>query len=398
MDNKLENTVEKIITGKLVSAVISNKRNKTYEVDKIKLRPVRIKDEVMYQASSFVGTKVLHKNLSVEEIKSYIENELRNNFSQGQFVCEEQDINVFVSKKGQVTVKSKSHQKLENQPLTHNRKKIYLIEEGMPADFLVELGVMTKEGMVHKNKYDKFKQINRFLEFIDDIIPKLSKKGQIKILDFGCGKSYLTFAMYYYLKKVKNMDVNITGLDLKEDVIRTCNDLAKKLSYDNLTFLNGNIADYDKESKVDMVVTLHACDTATDYALQKAVQWNARVILSVPCCQHEVNKQIKNDLLSPVLKYGILKERISALLTDGIRAEMLELNGYDAQILEFIDMEHTPKNILIRAVKKDGFVNTDKVMQSSAKLSAYKKEKEDLDSLLEQLSISPKIKELLGNE
>ena len=392
MEEKLVEALNRIIDERLVSVVISNKRNKSYETDKIKVRPVKIKDEIMYQASSFVGTKVLHKNLSLEETRKLVFDNLSNNFSQGQFVGEAEDANILVSKKGQVTVKYKSHEIKEKEPLAHNRKKVYLIEEGVPADFLVELGVMNSQGLVHKNKYDKFRQINRFLEFIDDIIPKLERNKQIRILDFGCGKSYLTFAMYYYLKKVKNIDVAITGLDLKEDVIKTCNALAKKLSYDNLEFLNGDIANYDKESKVDMVVTLHACDTATDYAIYKAVKWDAKVILSVPCCQHEINKQIKNDMLNPVLKYGILKERISALVTDGIRAEVLEEYGYDAQILEFIDMEHTPKNLLIRAVKRD------KLMRSSSGEAKRAKNSEALNTLINELSISPKIKELLDNE
>ena len=388
MREKLKVALDRIINDKLVSAVISNKRNKENEVDKIKVRPVIIKDELLYQVSSFVGPKVLHSNVTIEELKATLEEDLFVNFSQGQFLGQEEDANILVSKKGQVTVKYKKHRLTEKEPLAHNRKKTYLIEEGTPADFLVELGVMNKEGLVHKNKYDKFRQINRFLEFIDDIIPNLEKDKQIRILDFGCGKSYLTFAMYYYFKKVKNIDVAITGLDLKTDVIRDCNALAKKLKYDNLEFLNGDIADYDGESKVDMVVTLHACDTATDYALYKAVKWNARVILSVPCCQHEINKQIKNQLLNPALKYGIIKERMSALLTDAIRAESLSQVGYDAQILEFIDMEHTPKNILIRAVKKDKIVSAKKCEQ----------QKEQLETLIQELNLSPKIKELLNNE
>ena len=210
---------------------------------------------------------------------------------------------------------------------------------------------MNKEGKIHRPAYDKFKQINRFLEFIEDILPALSREREVTILDFGCGKSYLTFAMYYYLKELKKYDVHIIGLDLKEDVIRKCNGLAEKYGYEKLHFLCGDIAEYEGVQKVDMVVTLHACDKATDYALAKAVEWDAQVILSVPCCQHELNDQIQNKMLSPVLKYGLLKERMSALLTDGIRAELLESKGYSTQILEFIDMEHTPKNLLIRAVK-----------------------------------------------
>ena len=216
---------------------------------------------------------------------------------------------------------------------------------------LVDMGIFTGEGKVVKSMYDKFRQINRFLEFIEDILPALSREREVTILDFGCGKSYLTFAMYYYLKELKKYDVHIIGLDLKEDVIRKCNGLAEKYGYEKLHFLCGDIAEYEGVQKVDMVVTLHACDKATDYALAKAVEWDAQVILSVPRCQHELNDQIQNKLLSPVLKYGLLKERMSALLTDGIRAELLESKGYSTQILEFIDMEHTPKNLLIRAVK-----------------------------------------------
>ena len=212
----------------------------------------------------------------------------------------------------------------------------------------MDLGVMTREGKIVNSRYDKFRQINRFLEFIEDILPRLAKDREITILDFGCGKSYLTFAMYYYLHELKQYDVNIIGLDLKEDVIATCSKLSKKYGYEKLHFYRGDIASYEGVQQVDMVVTLHACDTATDFALAKAVNWGASVILSVPCCQHELNGQISNEELSPVFSYGILKERMAALLTDGLRAQMLEYAGYDTQILEFIDMEHTPKNLLIR--------------------------------------------------
>ena len=203
-----------------------------------------------------------------------------------------------------------------------------------------------------KSRYDKFRQINRFLEFIADIMPILPKDRCVRIIDFGCGKSYLTFAMYYYLHELCGLDIRVTGLDLKADVISRCSGLAEKYGYEKLDFQQGDIADFEGEDSVDMVVTLHACDTATDYALYKAVRWNASVILSVPCCQHEVNRQIRNDILAPALKYGLIKERLSALVTDSVRACLLEEKGYETQILEFIDMEHTPKNILIRAVKK----------------------------------------------
>ena len=252
--------------------------------------------------------------------------------------------------------------------------------------FLVELGVQTAEGKVVKAKYDKFRQINRYLEFVRDILPALPREGRpLKIIDFGCGKSYLTFALYYYLKIMNQYDICVIGLDLKKDVIENCQALADKLGYDSLKFQVGDIGSYENDTeRVDMVVTLHACDTATDHALAKAVRWNARVILSVPCCQHELNRQISCDALSPVLKYGLIKERMAALLTDAVRADLLEEYGYDTQILEFIDMEHTPKNILIRAVKKNHI-----------KYHAGVKRHEELVQMERFLHISPTLQRLL---
>jgi len=252
-----------------------------------------------------------------------------------------------------MAIKAKNTGKKKEMKLVHNRKKKYIIEEDRPVPFLIDLGVMSKNGKIIHAKYDKFKQINRYLEFVDDILEKLPKDREITIVDFGCGKSYLTFALYYFLRELKEYQIKIIGLDLKEDVIEHCNLLSEKYGYgENLKFYVGDIANYDELSSVDMVVTLHACDTATDHALYKAVKWGAKVILSVPCCQHELNAQISSDLLKPVFQYGLLKERMAALITDGLRAELLTRQGYDTQILEFIDMEHTPKNILIRAVKR----------------------------------------------
>ena len=316
---------------------------------KVRIRPVQLRGELYFQCQETRGTKEFHKNLKKEELIRRVLAWMEHDFRQLQLESDNGMGTVLVSKKGKVTVKWKAcmngtGQTLES--LAHNRKKRYLLEEGIPVAFLCDLGVMTQEGKIVHAKYDKFRQINRFLEFTDDILPKLPKDREITILDFGCGKSYLTFAMYYYFRELKKRDVRIIGLDLKDDVIRTCNGLAVKYGYDKLKFYQGDIASYTGESKVDMVVTLHACDTAT------AVAWDAEVILSVPCCQHELNRQIHCDKMAPVMDYGILKERMAALLTDGLRAKLLENAGYETQILEFIDMEHTPKNLLIRAVKK----------------------------------------------
>lgn len=342
----------------LIRVILSNPSSKD-GVIKICARPMLKNKSLLFQIEEYTKTQVFHKNLTAGDASSYLTGKLSSDtssqtasFKNALVETKSFTANVLVSKKGTITIKKKMNASAK-QPkisLSHNRKKKYILEEGIPVPFLIDLGVMTQNGNIVNAHYDKFRQINRFLEYIEDILPSLPTGRELRILDFGCGKSYLTFAIYYYLKVLKGYPVRITGLDLKEDVIRHCNELAVKYGYDKLEFLCGDIAYYDGCSQVDMVVTLHACDTATDYALAKAVGWGAKVILSVPCCQHELNKQMKNDLLSPVLHYGILKERMAALMTDGLRAQILETNGYRTQILEFIDMAHTPKNLLIRAV------------------------------------------------
>lgn len=322
-----------------------------------------------------------------------MENCLAHDFRQGEITSAKGKGTVLVSKKGKMTVKFKQQARIITQKtLEHNRKKQYLLPEGTPVPFLVDLGVMTKEGQIVHSRYDKYRQINRFLEFIEDILPQLDKHKENIIIDFGCGKSYLTFAMYYYLKELKGYPVRIIGLDLKEEVIRHCSELSIRYGYDKLSFTCGDIASYEGVDHVDMVVTLHACDLATDYALEKAVGWDAKVILSVPCCQHELNKQIKNPVLQPVLEYGLIKERMAALYTDAIRAQILEYTGYNTQILEFIDMEHTPKNILLRAVSRK------KNEISPAEEEKRQKAGEQVKELIRFLHADPAIVRLLVPE
>ena len=362
-----------------VSAVLSGPRS-AEGIRKVKVRPLRKGDTLFFQLESFRGAQAFHKNLepeqAVEELMSCM-----GAFKQLQMETRQMSCTVLVSRKGKVTIKKKYRKEpVKMVSLSHNRAKEYLLKEGEPIPFLVDLGVMTKDGGIVHARFDKFRQINRFLEFIDDIQKELPSDREITVLDFGCGKSYLTFAMYYYFHELKGMDVRIIGLDLKADVIRSCNRLSRKYGYEKLTFLEGDIAEYTGMHEVDMVVTLHACDTATDYALYKAVGWNAKVILSVPCCQHELNRQIANDVLAPVLEYGLIRERMAALLTDALRARYLEREGYRTQILEFIDMEHTPKNILIRAVK------TGKRRDNQA----------EIDALEGALNLSPTLGRLLN--
>ena len=333
-----------------IGATLSNPKDKQ-GITKVKVRPILHKNALVFQCEEYKNNQAFHHNyeaaVAVDKIVGYMEQ-----FKQMQLETKQYRVTVLVSKKGKVTIQKKRQACCDREvDLSHNRSKQYILQEGIAVPFLQDLGVMTAEGKIVRTKFDKFRQINRFLEFIEDILPQLDNNKEVTILDFGCGKSYLTFAMYYYLHELKQLDVRIIGLDLKKEVIYHCNELSEKYGYEKLKFLEGNIASYTGVEEVDMVVTLHACDTATDFALEKAIRWNAKVILSVPCCQHELNGQMQNDLLAPVLKYGLIKERMAALLTDAMRAEYLESFGYDTQILEFIDMEHTPKNILIRAVK-----------------------------------------------
>lgn len=377
-------TIEELLTEDLRQMVLSGRMQADGPM-KVRLRPVLTGGALKFQAEEFVGKQAFHKNLPKEEAESYVTGLLGTSFKQLQAETAALEASVLVSKKGKVTI----HKKKKAEPalsdawrasLSHNRKKHYILEEGIPVPFLVDLGVQTKDGKIVHARYDKFRQINRFLEFIEDVLPKLDKNRENVILDFGCGKSYLTFAMYYYLKELRGYPVRIIGLDLKEDVICTCSRLAEKYGYENLTFLTGDIASYEGVDHVDMVVTLHACDTATDYALYKAVKWGAKVILSVPCCQHELNAQMKSERFAPLFQYGIIKERTAALFTDALRAQLLESQGYRVQILEFIDMEHTPKNLLIRAVRQ----------------GEKKDNRHEIEDILKELSVTPTLYRLFS--
>ena len=353
--NQIEELLKRVLTSLLVDMVISGARGGG-DFIKIKVRPVMIRDSLYFQVSRYTDKQVFHENMTAEDALETLSGWILHDFRQAQIRMQDEMVTVLVSKKGKATVKSKKAACIETQNLEHNRKKQYIIEEGTAVPFMIDLGVMTESGKIIRTRYDKYRQINRFLEFIEDILPELPTDRTVHIIDFGCGKSYLTFAMYYYLKVLKHYDIRITGLDLKQKVIEDCQALADRYGYDGLQFLCGDIADYNGTDEVDMVVTLHACDTATDYALYKAVKWHASVILSVPCCQHELNRKMQCETLSGAFQYGLIKERTAALMTDAMRGQLLEMQGYKTQLLEFIDMEHTPKNILIRGVKSRGLL------------------------------------------
>ena len=366
----------------IIFATFSGIRNKSLKTfNKATIKKVMIKNELKYQFEYIYDKNVEHKNLNKIDSINEIDNLLKTYFKQALINTLESDYHILVSKSGVAKINKKAATK-KFEEISHNRKKKYILNEGEVTSFLVELGIMTAGGKVINSKYDKFKQINRYLELVSDCIPYLDKNKTIRIIDFGCGKAYLTFALYDFLVLKMGYNVEIVGLDLKENVIKFCSNLAKKLNYDDLRFVQGDIKGFNEFENVDMVISLHACNTATDDALATAVNWGAKVILAVPCCQHELLKKIKNKKMVPLLKYGIIKEKLSSLLTDSLRANVLEIMGYRTQVLEFIDMEHTPKNIMIRAFFED-ISNVDKVVEE------YKEFKKEWQ-------ISPYIEEAFG--
>lgn len=337
--------------GELRQAVFSQLRRKDEDMPhKTAIRAIELRGALHYQFEYHGNNKVTHENVPQAEAAGKMASWLEGRYKQALFKTADADVQILFNKKGKAAVLRKPPtSKAQSEPQQHNRQKQRIVQEGEAAPFLVELGIMAKNGQVIAKKQDKFRQINRFLEMVADVLPSLPTDREIRIVDFGCGKSYLTFALYHLLAVKLKKEISIVGLDLKEDVIAFCSELAVRLGYDRLSFQVGDIADYKERTNVDMVVTLHACDTATDAALAQAVDWGASVILSVPCCQHELFRQIANEELRPLLSHGLLKERFSALATDAVRAQLLEVLGYKVQMLEFIDPDHTPKNMLIRA-------------------------------------------------
>ena len=389
-ENVLFELKKNIQEDKLIKIVFSDRQSGDF--NKVIIKPIILKSTKNIQIESFKDNKAFHKNIDLNNLQE-LENNLKeyiDNFKQILLQIEGSDIS-FIRKKENFSRKEKESNLIKTSN-EHNKKKQYILNEGDKIDFLIELGLMSVEGKILKSSFNKFKQINKYLEFIDDVIEELKAKklitNHINVLDFGCGKSYLTFALYYYLKNYrKDLTFSIVGLDLKKDVIEFCNKLAKKLNYENLEFLNGNIKDYDKSKEVDLVFSLHACNNATDYSLEKALSLDAKAILAVPCCHHEFFEKIqknKNSEFYNTLKImadnGVVLDKFATLATDSFRSLSLELCGYKTKMIEFIDMEHTPKNILIKAIKS-------KSSNLKEKLTEYNKLKEFLGikPLLEDL-------------
>ena len=388
-DDEME-YVKTVFSDRISKAVISNPKSKTAEYKKIVLTLKKIGGEEKYQIERFTDKQVFHENISLSAAADAAESIMNSGYRQLDAWSESLSYMIKVSKKGKETLIKKrisDNAKTPKAVGTNNRKKKYILKENENIPPLIDLGIFTKDGHIVNAMYDKYKQINRFVELVDDVADTAAGDlKSINILDFGCGKSYLTFILYYYLTEIKGIKANIIGLDLKADVIEKCNRLAEKYGYDGLRFEVGDINGYDSEIKPDMVITLHACDTATDFALYNAVKWGAKTIMSVPCCQHELNSQISADKFSALTDYGLIKERFSALATDAIRGKLLESMGYSVQMLEFVDFEHSPKNLLIRAVKR----NVSKEKRERAKQKA--------ETLMKEFNFSPTLYKLLFGE
>ena len=385
---QLEQLFQQILDNDVFKLIISKPKQKDNKYKKIVIE----KKSDYYQISKYTEKQVFHENVKEHALASRCTELTFEHFLQVNAWTVSWEYYILISKKGNASLKRKKIQgaaaaveqnRSNGVSLKHNRSKNYILEEGTPIPPLVDMGVFTKEGKVVRTMYDKFKQINRFIEMIDDAI-KTSSDTELNVIDFGCGKSYLTFILYYYLTEIKKVKANIIGLDLKADVIKHCNEVAQKYGYDGLHFELGDINGYQTPFDVDMVITLHACDTATDFALYNAITWNARMIFSVPCCQHELNSQIQTNHLKALTDYGIIKERFSALATDAIRGKLLEYCGYKTQLLEFIDFAHTPKNILIRAIKRP----------MTAK-NARTKAMEDVEALCDEFHFKPTLYNLI---
>lgn len=386
--NDIIKIINEICKDNIIKVVISNKKDKETKYNKVVFQLKEKNNKDYYQLEKFTDKQVFHENIYRKELNDKILEYMKEDFKQLNAWSSDNIYDVKISKKGKVFLgkkKSNNENTVSKISKSHNKEKNYILKEGMIIQPLIDLGIFTKEGKVVNSKYDKYKQINKFIEIIDDEIKK-NNYQDLTVLDFGCGKSYLTFVLYYYFVEIKKINVKMIGLDLKEDVIKKCNDIAKKYKFKNLYFELGDINGFKYNNKVDMVITLHACDTATDYALYNAIKWNAKMIFSVPCCQHEFNHQMKAENLGILNKYGIIQERVAALMTDSVRGNLLECVGYKTQLLEFIDISHSPKNILIRASKSN--------------LAKDKKEKSlvQVEALMKEFNFNPTLYNLLKSD
>ena len=370
--------IPELLSKPFFKLILSNKVDKSFAYNKSVIVPIQLRGQNVWQMTLYTDKQAFQKNImSGAELINKVQELFRNKYKQLNFFGTDEDIELKIGKKDKILISKRKHANVIIKPSGHNRIKQYIIDTGDKILPLVDMGVMTNDGKIIHSQYNKFRQINKFLEMVDASLRNWPKKS-ITVIDFGCGKSYLTFVLYYYLTTIRGLNAHVIGLDLKSEVIEKCNIVAEKYGYKNLSFQIGDINGFKPVGEIDMVVSLHACDTATDYAIFNAISWDVPIILSVPCCQHEINSQMKNNVWPIMTKYGLIKERFCALMTDSIRAGLLEAMGYSVQIMEFIEMEHTAKNILIRAVKK-----------------GRKQPFTPIQELCEQFGINPTLLELL---
>lgn len=388
MEQEIESFIQEICEEQPYKLVLSQPKEKESEVRRIVIQQFQGKQKRQYQIEKFTDKQAFHINIEETDLYASIQTYFGNAYCQIAAWTKDWEYQGKISKKGKLLHNRRRNTQDAVILQGVNKKKQYCIPEGTVIPPLVDMGIFTKDGKVVHAKYDKYKQINRFLELVEDVLKEFPESGEqpISIIDFGCGKSYLTFLLYYYLVEMCHRNVKITGLDLKPTVIEHCRETAQKYHYKNMKFELGDIQGYRTTEPVDMVITLHACDTATDYALYHAIQWNAKVILSVPCCQHEWNQQMKKDALPILSRYGIIKERTAALMTDAVRGNLLEASGYHTQVMEFVDMEHSPKNLLIRAVKRN--------VSEEKKKAAW----QEAEELITMFGVNPKLYQLLSGE
>jgi len=374
--------VRRLVGGaELTGASLSRpRRSDPSRPSRVTVAPVTIGGALRYRFTARLATRTSDENLVADAARERLVRLLESEFRQGLLQSADADWQVLTGGQG-----ARILQRPPTRPaatLAHDRAKRRLLPEGVPVPFLVELGVMTPEGKVRSRRYDKYRQVNRFVELVEDVLPSLPE-GRLRVVDFGSGKSYLTFALHHLLTAVHGREAAIVGLDLKPDVVADCEALARRLDAEGLSFELGDIAGYETLEGVDLVVSLHACDTATDEALDRAVRAGAGVILAVPCCQHELLPQLENAALGPLLRHGTLRERFAAEVTDAARAQLLRAVGYDVQVVEFVELEHTPKNVLLRAVARPG--------RDRAKALA------DYRAFAAELSIDPTLGRLLAD-
>jgi hypothetical protein len=363
----------------LAGATLSKpRRSDPSRYAKVTVDPINVRGALRYRWRYHYATRTTDEHLAPEETARRFVHLVGGEFRQAHLHGADADFQVLAGAKGATVLRRPATR--AGAVRDHDRRKRHVLMEGTPVPFLVELGVQAPNGKVKAQRQDKFRQVNRFLELVEDVLPALPA-GRLRVVDFGSGKSYLTFALHHLLTAVHGREVDLVGLDLKEDVVATCEALARKLGSEGLRFEVGEIAGFAGVDAADLVVSLHACDTATDDALERAVRWSAPVILAVPCCQHELSPQIENASLGPLLGRGLLRERFASDVTDAARAQLLEAVGYDVQLVEFVELEHTPKNVLIRATRRPA--------RNAAK--AY----EDYRRFADALGIEPALERLL---